>query len=349
MIEIDGSLGEGGGQILRSALALSLLTGKGFRLHRIRANRKPKPGLQAQHLASVRAATEIGHAKVTGDRLGSSELLFEPGPIRSGSYHFPIGTAGATSLVLHTVYLPLFLGTSDPSEVIIEGGTHVATSPCYDFLATTWKGYLSRMGFDLGLQLVRPGYYPRGGGRIQAQVEPSEKIQSLTLMQETKITQARIVSAVAGLPRKIADRQAKRAIDKLEKAGIEVESEIEEWPGGSATYLGVMLDETPIPTLFFALGAKDKSAEKVADEAVEQAVAFIESKCPVDPHSADQLLLPLSFSAEASEFKVSEVTRHLTTNRAILQLFLEREITIDGELGSTGIVRIAAGAIMERK
>src|SRR6516162_2236934 len=141
MLDLDGSMGEGGGQILRTSLALSLITRKPFRLRNVRANR-PKPGLQPQHLAGVRAAARIGNATVRGDAVGSREVVFEPGPVTPGKYRFAIGTAGSTSLLLHTTYLPLAWKTGQPSELILEGGTHVSTSPCFHFLDTTWRGYL---------------------------------------------------------------------------------------------------------------------------------------------------------------------------------------------------------------
>src|SRR5947209_6778794 len=159
-LEIDGSFGEGGGQILRTSLALSLLTGKPFRLFNVRA-RRAKPGLHAQHLTGVRAAATVGAAKLRGASLGSTDLTFEPGPVTPGRYRFDIGTAGATGLVLHTVYLPLAL-TGRPSELTLTGGTHVTTSPNFHFLDATWRNYMAACGLGMRLRLVRPGFYPRG-------------------------------------------------------------------------------------------------------------------------------------------------------------------------------------------
>src|SRR5262249_43776954 len=150
MIELDGSFGEGGGQILRTSLALSLLTGKPFHLANVRA-RRPKPGLQPQHLMCVQAAAAIGQAKVKGASRGSSDLVFEPGQIVPGKYHFAIGTAGATGLVLHTLYLPLALCCSELSELVISGGTHVKAAPCYHFLESTWRAYLEALGLRVKL------------------------------------------------------------------------------------------------------------------------------------------------------------------------------------------------------
>src|SRR5262245_3061068 len=199
VIEIDGSQGEGGGQVLRSSLALALLTGRPFHLRNVRA-RRSKPGLQPQHLKSVQAAAEIGQAKVKGASLGSCDLVFEPGPVRGGAYRFDIGTAGATGLVLHTVYLPLALRGEGPSEVTLIGGTHVTHSPSFHFLDATWRPYLERLGLQIGLRLDRPGFYPRGGGCVRAFVQPCPALQPLTLLERGPIGVTG-ASAVAGLDR----------------------------------------------------------------------------------------------------------------------------------------------------
>src|SRR5947209_6857448 len=189
MIEIDGSEGEGGGQVLRSALALSILTRRPFKLVNIRANRS-KPGLQPQHLTCVRAAGSISGALYKGAAVSSSVLYFEPGTVKCGNYTFSIGTAGATSLVLHTVYLPLALRGDKPSEVTITGGTHVTHSPSYHFLDTTWRGYLERIGLRLSVQMRRPGFYPRGGGVIVAHVQPCPAVRGFQLPEVPSVRRA---------------------------------------------------------------------------------------------------------------------------------------------------------------
>src|SRR5262249_33246222 len=163
MLDLDGSFGEGGGQILRSSLALSLLTGKPFHLRNVRAGRA-KPGLQPQHLMSVRSAADVGRAETRGAALRSTDLELRPGKVRPGPDRVGIGTARATGLVLHALYLPLALHAAGPSDLTLIGGTHVKTSPCYHFLATTWRRYVDRLGLRLGLKMERPGFYPRGGG-----------------------------------------------------------------------------------------------------------------------------------------------------------------------------------------
>src|SRR5438067_7790848 len=209
LLELDGSFGEGGGQILRTSLSLSLLTGQPFHLRNVRA-RRSKPGLRPQHLMSVQAAATIGQAETRGASLGSSDLVFEPGEVSPGKYDFAIGTAGATSLVLHTVYLPLAWRASEPSEIILTGGTHVNQSPCFHFLEETWRRYLDLLGLHIGLRMRRPGFYPRGGGIVEAHIQPCPRLHGLRLESCGQVTRITGVSAVAGLPEQIAERQARR-------------------------------------------------------------------------------------------------------------------------------------------
>jgi len=341
MIEIDGSFGEGGGQILRTSLALSLITGKPFHLRNVRAGRA-KPGLQPQHLASVRAAASIGQAETRGASRDSSDLVFEPGPVTPGKYHFAIGTAGATGLVLHTVYLPLAWKAAGPSEITLSGGTHVQTSPCFHFLETTWRPYLGLIGLHVSLKLRHPGFYPRGGGTVEAHVQPCAGLRGLKLRDRAPVTHATVLSAVAGLPEDIVRRQARRATNRLRDRRLNVQVREETWDGGPGTMLAIILETRPVPTLFFGLGARGKPAERVADEAADQALAYLDTDpAAVDTHSADQLVLPLALSDGPSEFTVTEVTSHLTTNVAVIREFLERDIVCEGEEGNTGIVRIS--------
>ncbi|GBD35253.1 RNA 3'-terminal phosphate cyclase [bacterium HR36] len=350
MLEIDGSFGEGGGQILRTSLTLALLTGKAFRLVRIRANR-PKPGLQAQHLMCVRAAAQISQAEVHGDTLGSQELVFIPGSTRPGQYHFSIGTAGATSLVLQTVYYPLALAASGPSEVVISGGTHVPKSPCFHFLEVTWRAWLEKLGLTVRLKMRRPGFYPRGGGVIEASIAPCPAVRPLGL-DEASASHPPLArwgrqlavtgfSAVAGLPSKIAQRQAHRASKRLQQAGYDCDIELQNWEDGPGTVLALVWHVGPVPTLFAALGERGKPAERVADDAVDELIHHAEQgPQAVDPHSADQLLLPLALAAGASHYSVSQVTSHLLTNAEVVRLFTSRRITVTGSEGQPGRVSL---------
>lgn len=345
MIELDGSHGEGGGQILRSSLALSLLTGKPFKLINIRAGRK-KPGLAPQHLASVRAAAGICNGFYKGGTVGSSVLYFEPGEVKAGKYLFSIGTAGATSLVLHTVYLPLALRGVADSEVTITGGTHVSNSPCYHYLETTWAAHLKRMGVEVVVSMARPGFYPRGGGEIRATIRPCARVRGLHLTACPELTTAGGFSAVAGLPDSIAKRQARRLAERLKRQDIESHIPQEEWEGGPGTVAAVLFRQLAVPPLFAAIGERGKPAEVVADDAADEAIAFRNAKAPVDAHAADQLLLPLAFSPDASEYRTAECTSHLTTNIDTIRRFVDRDITCDREPETaTGLVRIAAAAL----
>jgi RNA 3'-terminal phosphate cyclase (ATP) len=340
LLELDGSFGEGGGQIVRSCLALSLLTGRPFHLRNVRAGRS-KPGLQPQHLMSVHAAATVGGATTRGASRGSTDLVFEPGPVRAGKYRFDIGTAGATGLVLHTLYLPLARRGDGPSELTLIGGTHNDKSPCFHFLDVTWRRYMEPCGLKVGLRMIRPGFYPRGGGQVEAFIQPASRLRGLRLGLRGPV-RAGGFSAVAGLDRSIGRRQARRARFRLEQHGLKADFREEAWDGGPGTVLGVELDTTPAPTLFFGLGARGKPAERVADEAVDQVVGYLESgPALVDPHSADQLVLPLALAEGPSEYDVSEVTLHLTTNVAVIRQFLDREVICEGEKGGPGRVRIA--------
>ena len=340
MIHLDGAEGEGGGQILRSSLALSILTGQPFKLINIRAGR-PKPGLAAQHLASVRAAAAISQANCQGAALGSTSLTFSPNAVKAGPYDFRINTAGATSLVLHTVYLPLALRGDGPSELTITGGTHVAHSPCFDFLNDTWAAYLRLLGLKLELEILRPGFYPRGGGEIKARIEACASLTSLRLKQQAELKTASGFCAVANLDEGIGKRMARRLTERLQRAGLEASIEQRQWSGGPGAVAVVQFQQTPVPTTFAAIGERGRPAEVVADQVASEAIAYATAGASVDPHSADQLLLPLAFAPNESSFHVSEVTRHLTTNITVIQKFLDRQITCDAEIGSSGTVRFS--------
>lgn len=341
MIEIDGSEGEGGGQILRSALALSILTRRPFKLINIRA-RRSKPGLQPQHLMCVRAAGTISGAQYKGAANGSAVLYFEPGAVKSGSYTFSIGTAGATALVLHTVYLPLALRGDAPSTVTVTGGTHNTHAPCFHFLETTWAAYLARIGIKVELEMTRPGFYPRGGGEIRAVIHPCSRVNGLSLLACPELTTAGGFSAFAGLPETVGKRQARRVSVRLKSEGVESHIPAEEWEAASpGSVAAVIFRQAPVPPLFFGLGERGKPSEAVADDAADEAIAFRDSGCPVDPHSADQLLLPLAFSDDASEYRASEITRHTTTNVETVRKFVDRTISIEDGAGKSGVVRIA--------
>ena len=338
-LDIDGSFGEGGGQILRSSLSLSLLTGKPFRLHHIRAGRA-KPGLQPQHLQSVRAAAAIGQAQVRGASIGSSELSFDPGEVVAGSYRFDIGTAGATGLVLQTIFLPLALRPGPRAD---PGWRHPRQDQSVLSLPRSHLARLpGRMRPATDHAPGAPGYYPRGGGVVEAFVQPCPKLRQVKpWLERSPIKTATGFSAVAGLDASIAHRQARQIRKRLQAHGLKIEVTEESWEGGPATIAAVVLDTEPAPTFFFALGERGKPAEVVGDEAAKQAIAYLDhGPALVDPHSGDQLVLPLALAEGGSTYHVTEVTRHLTTNIAVIRQFLDREIVCEANEGEPGTVRI---------
>jgi RNA 3'-terminal phosphate cyclase (ATP) len=202
---------------------------------------------------------------------------------------------------------------------------------------------MRRMGVEVEIEMVRPGFYPRGGGEIRAVIHPCSRVNGLHITTCPELTTAGGFSAYAGLPESVGQRQARRLSVRLKSEGVESHIPVEEWQAlNPSTVAAVIFRQAPIPALFYGLGERGKSAESVADDAADEAIAFRDAKCPVDPHSADQLLLPLAFSPDASEYRTSEVTRHLTTNIATVRKFLDRDITVDAEERQPGTVRIAA-------
>jgi RNA 3'-phosphate cyclase len=341
MVRIDGSKGEGGGQVLRSSLTLSLLTGKPFRIDRIRVGRR-NPGLMPQHLQAVKAAAAIGRGKLEGALPGSMTLLFEPGPLRPGEYHFDIGTAGSTSLVLQTIFLPLALARQ-PSELTLIGGTHVAWSPSFHYLEMNWLYWLRRVGFKAILSLDRAGFYPRGGGRIKAEIYPANTLSPMHLFDRGNLAKVRILSVVSNLDPEIGRRQSSQALRRLGSSGIsgEIGDELRILPAaGKGTMLLLLAEFDRTRCCYFSLGERGKPAETVANEAVDQFLAFLDSGGVVDQFLADQLLLPLALVPGESEMLTSVVTSHLLTNAEVLRRFLPVEIRIEGAMGHPGLVRI---------
>jgi RNA 3'-terminal phosphate cyclase (ATP) len=273
--------------------------------------------------------------------LQSCDLVFEPGAVVPGKYHFAIGTAGATGLVLQTLFLPLARAAT-PSTVVVQGGTHVDHSPVFHFLDVTWRAYMEKLGLNIKLRMIRPGFYPRGGGVVEMEVQPAPHIRGLRLTQRSAVTRLIGFSAAAGLPESIAQRQARRAAVRLRDRRLPVEIREVAWDGGPGTVLAVQADTSPAPTLFYGLGARGRPAERVADEAVDQLVAYLDAEpAAVDLHSADQVVLPLALADGPSEFTVAEVTQHLLTNAAVIRQFIDREIVCEGDEGGPGRVRIA--------
>lgn len=334
-------MGEGGGQVLRSSLSLSLLTGQPVHLTRIRA-RRSKPGLGFQHCMAVQAAARISRARVEGDRVGSQEVSFTPGPVTAGDYHFDIGTAGATALVLQTVLLPLALASA-PSQICITGGTHVPWSPCFHYLDWHWRVLLDRLGVHFDLRMDMAGFYPQGGGSVRATLPGGARIRGVQLTGRGRLLRVRGVSGVANLADEIGVRQRDRALRQLRDMDCAVEIGLESLPAHSrGTVLLLLAEFEHSQACFFALGARGKPAERVADEAVEELRTFLATDGAVDRWQADQMLLPLALAGQPSALRTSAVTTHLLTNAEVIRRFLPARIAIDGELGAAATIRVDA-------
>ena len=339
MIEIDASFGEGGGQILRSALALSVITTEAMRLTHIRA-RRPQPGMKPQHLKAVEAAAQISAARVEGATPGSQTLVFEPTGLHGGKYAFDIGTAGAVSLLLQTVYLPLSFADG-PSRLTLVGGTHVPWSPCYHYLHWQWLPYLAAAGYHLDCSLERAGFYPRGGGLLHVNIVPSRHLTPLQISERGRLLRIRGLSGVGRLDLSIAERQRRQAFDRLRELEVPLEIEVAQVPAASpGTFIVLQAEFEGGRCCAFALGARHKLAERVADEAVDELGADIKAGGAIDAWLADQLLLPLAFVSGRSELSVCRISRHLRTNAELLGYFLPVAVEIDGETDQPGRVRL---------
>ncbi|RKY75371.1 RNA 3'-phosphate cyclase [candidate division KSB1 bacterium] len=339
MVRIDGSQGEGGGQILRTALTLSMLTGVPFEIYNIRA-RRSNPGLMPQHLVSVRAAAHITSASVNGAEKGSMQLYFEPQHPKPGNYHFDIGTAGAISLVLQTIAYPLaFCRLS--SQITITGGTHVPWSPSFHFLDMHWRPIMEKLGFHFSLQLKRAGFYPKGGGEVSLRVYPCSEVRSLVLRERGELLRVEGISAIANLDPEVGYRQKRRAEERLTEKALAHQIQFIKMPAVGKNTLMLLLAHFQYAQLAYeSLGAIGKRAEKVADEACDALFAALKTPATLDEHLADQLLLPLSFTSQRSEFIVPKITGHIQTNAEIIQEFLPVQINIIPIADSSAIIQV---------
>jgi len=343
-IEIDGSFGEGGGQILRTALSLAAVTSRPFRMTRIRA-RRSDPGLKPQHLRAVEAIAAVCRARVEGASLGSDNLLFEPGGIAPGDFRFDVGTAGSTSLILQTLMPPLARAGA-ASRVEIRGGTHVRWSPCFDYLRLHWLPFVRKIGLDAEIDMERAGFYPAGGGIVRATVRPGRALSPLRLRERGSLTRIRGISAVARLHVRIAERQRDQAAHRLAGRSPRFDCEVALMPSLSpGTMLLLLAEFERSQACFFALGERGKPAERVADEAVDELSDFLDGEGAVDSHLADQLVLLLALAPGTSELTTSRVTGHLVTNAEIVKRFLPVSIDVEGKLEGPGLVRIEGGGI----
>lgn len=324
-IHIDGSQGEGGGQILRSALSLSVLLRRPLRLSRIRAGRA-KPGLMRQHLVCVQAAAQLSAAEVEGAHLGSTELRFAPQALCGGAHHFAIGSAGSTTLVLQTI-LPLLLCADQPSRISIEGGTHNPMAPSVDFLQQAFLPLLARMGAKVELQLERHGFYPMGGGRIVLQVQPG-RLAPLRLLQRGQRLGIEALAITAGLPEHVGLREATTVADHFGLRRGQLQT-LDLGPrAGTGNVLAIAARFDAVTEWVTRFGERGLRAEEVAARACAELDAYLAHDGAVGEHLADQLLLPL-WLAGGGEFSTGTPSLHLHTNADVLHQFGAAEVQIE--------------------
>lgn len=341
MLEIDGSLGEGGGQVLRTSLSLSAVTGRPFRLYNIRA-RRSKPGLRPQHLTAVRAVAAICRAELKGDELNATTLEFRPqSRPRGGTYRFDVteaaqgGSAGSVTLIFQAILWPL-LFAGEPAQVTLHGGTHVPFSPPYHYLAQVAHPVFARMGATYTTQLDAWGWYPAGGGTMMAVIDPLSQLQAISLAEGER-KQVQGVAAVTNLPSHIPNRMARRASNLLNEAGFSTNVRaLRERGKGPGAGIVLWLPHGG----FTALGRKGLPAEKVAETAVGELLSFTESEGVVDQYLADQLLIPLALAAGTTTFTTVALTSHTQTNAQLLRQWLDVSITITDTSGQPGIIAV---------
>ncbi len=339
MLIINGAYGEGGGQILRTALSLSVLFKISIQIEAIRANRK-KPGLMPQHLTAVRALQAICQARVEGAAIGSKTLTFDPGRTRAGEYDFDVGTAGATSLILQTLLLPLAFAGGE-SLVHLTGGTHVPWSPPIHYLEMVFLPVLSRMGIQAEITLTKWGWYPWGGGVIQARIKPAEKLNPLSLGQPWKPDWIKVFCASSHLPGHIREREKYRVEERLRQKDLTAGYDLPEGPShGEGNMVFIAAAGEPGLAGFTSLGRRGKRAEQVADEAVDSLLAFLDSGASVEKHLADQLVPYLALAEGPSEILVERISSHLKTNLWVVRHFSPGEIDLKEE-GSLGRLRMS--------
>ncbi len=339
MITLDGSYGEGGGQMLRSALALSMVTGKAFTMHDIRANRGKK-GLLRQHLTAVKAAQQICSAEVTGAELNSQHLIFIPKAIQSGDYKFEIGTAGSATLVLQTV-LPALLKGQNKSTVTITGGTHNQSAPSADFLQYAFLPLLAKMGVNCKFTLRKHGFYPAGGGELVVEIEPCSQLQPLHLQQRGAHKTSFAHSLMCSLPIHIAERELATVRETMGWTEQQTECRTIRALGQGNVLLLVIEDEN-VTNVFCGFGEHGVSAEKVAMLTCKQALHFIHSAATVDEYLADQLLLPLALASSGS-FSTTTLSSHCQSNIAVIQQFLA--VNFQHRRLDSGVVHIAVSPL----
>ncbi|MFB6490751.1 MAG: RNA 3'-terminal phosphate cyclase [Thermoproteus sp. AZ2] len=332
LVRIDGSLGEGGGQILRSALALSAISGRPLEIFNIRAKRR-NPGLQHQHLTSVKAAAAVANAEMEGAELGSTRLLFRPRGIKCGEFSFDVGTAGSITLVLQTL-LPMLVFAPCPSRVKIRGGTDVPMAPPVDYFTNVVLKALEPMGVRAELRLIRRGHYPRGGGLVELSTAPSDELAAVRWLERGRLLRVAGISHAVNLPRHVAERQAKAAEEALRGLGTPINIEVEHREDGLGPGSAIVLwaeTDRGMRIGADALGERGKPAEAVGREAAEKLSAELATGAALDSHMGDMIVLYMALARGRSEVVASRLTSHLETNIFVVEQFLPVKFSYSGK------------------
>ncbi|MEE9391735.1 MAG: RNA 3'-terminal phosphate cyclase [Planctomycetota bacterium] len=336
-IVLDGSAGEGGGQVLRSALGLSLVTGRPFRIDKIRANRK-KPGLMRQHLTCVKAAQAVGGAVVDGAELNSTGLSFRPQTIISGFHKFVIGSAGSTTLVLQTI-LPALLSAPGPTRVVIQGGTHNQLAPSFDFLDRVFAPILRGMGVGLDLTLQSHGFFPAGGGSIQVVVTPTKALRPFEFLTRGPIIERRGRILVSKIPARVAEREREVLEASRDWRTGEIEIlRVTDSPG-PGNLVSLEVGDGRIRELVTRHGARGVRAETVAKRALDAVESYLSCPAPVGENLADQMLIPLAL-AGAGAFRCGMPSLHALTNADVIQQFLSKRFEFSEAGDGTTVISV---------
>ncbi len=341
LIEIDGSYGEGGGQILRTALAFSAILKRPTRVHHIRAGRK-NPGLQPQHLKGVEALARMTEGRTEGVKIGSDTITFIPQNILPGDYKFEVGTAGSVTLLLQALLLPLCL-SQESSRLTLVGGTHVLWSPPFHYLNDVLFPTLNSIGISVDANIKRWGWYPKGGGILHVGIKPVQELKPVSLIDRGPLKKIRGLSVTSHLPRHVGERQkdyALRRIEKELKMDLEVQVLHDVPANGPGSFFFLVAESEGAIAGFSSLGERGKRAEEVAKEAVDSLKEYVESDGCIDPHLADQLIPFISLAKGNSLLTTTRITEHLLTNLWVVQHFLDVKISRWGEKGESGRVEL---------
>lgn len=324
LLVIDGSAGEGGGQLLRTSLALSIITGRPFALERVRAGRK-RPGLMRQHLTCVKAAARICGAEVEGAEVGSTKIVFRPGPVAAGTHVLDIGSAGSVSLVLQTIAYPLMHANAD-SSIVVRGGTHAQWAPPYPFLEQAWLPLVHRAGGKISLELKAAGFYPAGGGEVVMNVSPTDAWKPVHLGPSSGVlAPLELTAIISGLPEGIARRELSAAAELLADRKVMLTSSTVKSPGpGNAMWLVARDEATGTTNVFSGIGDQGVKAEDIGAEVARSFLAWHESGAAIEEHLADQIMLPIVMSG-AGSYTTSVLSLHSKTNLAVIHAFTGKQ------------------------